>query len=255
MMSFRRFFMLLMFASLGAYPLAGGIVLQTVAQESVAPKFIMEAGRPVAGLCPDIFQAITALDSGLQFEGLSHQLSTARIEQGLAQGQIDIFCGLLRTEKREKLALYLEPPIYDMKQRVAVRAEDSIEPTNMQMLKQASEGGLVITTAGAPYADALRSAGIQVDAGASDNRDNLRKLIVGRGRFLYLSDYVMHNLLVQEKAEKKVRVLAAIFERQPVYMVVGMQMKPAVRARLEAALRTLTAQGELDRIAKRHLPY
>ncbi|MGQ5524372.1 substrate-binding periplasmic protein [Chitinimonas sp. PSY-7] len=254
MKSLGWFFALLILASFGVYPLAAGTALQTAAQESVAPKFIMEEGRAATGLCPDVFQAITALDSGLQFEGLNHQLSTARIEQGLAQGQLDIFCGLLRTEKREKIALFLEPPIYSMKQRVAVRADDPIEPTNLTMLRQASEGSSVITTAGAPYADMLRSAGIEVDAGASDNRDNLRKLIMGRGRFLYLSDYVMHNLLVQEKAETKVRVLAAVFSHQPLYFVTSMQMKPTVRARLEAALRTLAAQGELDRIAKRYLP-
>lgn len=231
------------------------VVLKTAGQETSAPKFVHANGE-VSGLCPDILAAISKVDTSLSFSGQQVPWSLPQIERGLESGRFDVFCGLVRLPRREKLFSFVSTPLYTIRHKVAVRYDDNVQVADLDELARlsaASPRNLVIVTAGISFIDGLKARGIDIDAGSSNNNINLRKLIGGRARFMYHNELVLAALIKDQHAEQQVKLLPAVLGEEAQQLAVSKQLDPAVVTRLANAVKTLRQTGELDRIYNRYI--
>ena len=108
------------------------IDLRTAYQESF-PKYI-KRGSEITGMCMDILRAIEE-ESGLRIGSSANDFTPfKRLQSDLENHKIDIFVGMKKTEGREKIYDFIDPPIYTVKSVVAVLAEDDAVISSIQDL-------------------------------------------------------------------------------------------------------------------------
>ncbi len=228
------------------------MVLRTAAQEAAAPKYIFGKEGRVSGLCPDILHAIEKLDPQLRFEVDATPHPIPRLMHGLHSGQLDVVCALGVNAEREALAAHLPTQLYTVEERLVARAGDAVAVGSFAELAALRQ--LVGTQNGSTYAGTLRSQGIRVDTSSSDEASGLRKIVSGRLRFFYTSDLVASYLMRTAGFEGQLRMLPASFRVQPMHFWASRALDPAAVARLDKALATLRANGELERLHRAYLP-
>lgn len=231
---------------------AGRLDVIVHAQESVAPKWILDGGKP-QGLCPDVLAAIESVDPRLHFFGFERPRSLAVIEDAIASGKAVAACALVESKARQRIAVRLPTPLYDTRYRLAVAANDKAAQTDSVRTLQelAATGELVNTARGSGYIADLKARGIEVDDTTGDSVTNLRKTLHGHGRYTYLNEMSMFYYLRISGLGEKLTVLPAVFSPSPLYMWVSKRADPAVAPAIEAALVKLRASGELARIYAR----
>ncbi|QNM95175.1 substrate-binding periplasmic protein [Chitinimonas koreensis] len=227
--------------------MADEVVLRSSGQDSVAPKYIYRGETPT-GLCPDILAAIERQDGALRFSGLARRLSVPQVERRLEAGQLDVFCALVHLPRREKTLRFVETPLYPIRHRVAVVAGDNAAVADLDALARLSRADPVIVTSGLSFVELLSRHGVRLDDGASDNAINLRKLLGGRGRFFYHNELLLLQLIREQGATDRVKLLPTVFAVEPQHLVVGRHVPQAVFDRLDAAVRALQERGELERL-------
>lgn len=210
------------------------------------------AGARLPGFCIEYLRALTAQDSGLQFEGMAQYLPVLRIERELGAGTMDVFFGLLKTPERlERFRFIEQPALYVSRHRVAVRAQDR-EVDSVQGfddIRALGDQGIVLATRGTAYSSYLqRQPGLQVDAGATDHMQNLRKLVRGRGRFFYQSESMITLLIQSEEFHDKVRMLPAVFAAEPLLVAYSTSLDATRLARLSMAMNELETSGAATRL-------
>ena len=229
--------------------------LRMAAQLASAPKFIQhaEAGaRHVTGLCVDINRAIERQDPSLRIRGDQHSLPLTRIEAQLRSGELDLACGLLRTREREAAFTYLEPALFAVTYFMVVRADDNIEINNWDDVRSLAGDRTILLIHGQGTASRLRElGGLHIDAGATDARSNLHKLLAGRGRFYYHRMPGLTTEIRLAALEDKVRVLPAVMDMQRFHLMAGRHVAPATLDKLRRALAQLEGSGELKRLFER----
>lgn len=228
------------------------IELRTAAQVSTAPKYIPHShadGNAITGLCIDINRAIEQLDPTLRFVGDQNWQPTTRLEAEMSTGTLDVACGLSRNREREARFDYLEPPLFSVRYFLIVRAGDTVQVKNWEDVRALGEQGVVLMIHGfGPMARLKEMGGLRLDAGATDARTNLMKLLAGRARFYYHRSPGLLGEIRQAGVEGKVSVLPTVMDLQQFYMVVGKSVSPAVRTRLSRAIARLESGGELKRL-------
>jgi polar amino acid transport system substrate-binding protein len=232
---------------------AAPTVLRTAAQEGVAAKFSPSTpARP--GFCIELFRRLERVAPDLRISGEKRLVPLRRIELMLAGGELDLFCGLLRTQKRLESLVFLDEPLFPIQHRILVRKDDPIEVQDLAAIVALGQDNLVMTTQGTAYVPMLRSAGITVDDSTIRLDRVLDKLLAQRGRFFYQSDMNLDALLTDNPKASQVRWLPAVFHREDQYMVLGPHVSAATRERLARALARLAREGELKRLYERYRP-
>ena len=97
-------------------------------------------------------------------------------------------------------------------------------------------------------------AGLKVDSGARDTSVNLKKLLEGRGRFVYHNDFALIDEIKRDNLSDKVKLLSAQFATEGRFMVVSKKAAPALRQKLTAAIEKLGKSGELAKIFEAYKP-
>lgn len=238
-----------------ALPALPATQLRTAAQLGSEPKFVQQGeggAKNVAGLCVDINRAIERQDPTLGISGDQQSLPLARIEAQMRSGALDMACGLLRTREREAAFTYVEPALFSVTYFMIVRADDDVEISNWDDVRNLGENGTILLIRGQGTVSRLKElGGLRIDAGAGDAKSNLHKLLAGRGRFYYhrvpgIATEIRHAAL-----EGKVRVLPTVMDTQRFHMVVGRHVVPETLDKLRAALAQLESSGELKRLFDR----
>ncbi|MYM66112.1 transporter substrate-binding domain-containing protein [Pseudoduganella sp. FT55W] len=228
--------------------------LRTAAQTEAEPKFIAgdHYGEPVVqGLCIDIFRAIEKTDSGLLFSGDQGWSPSARIDANLNAGLLDVACGMTKTAERQDRQL-LEPALFSLQYVLLARADDTVAVSRWQDIIQMGGENVVLSVNGTgPSRQLSTIPALRVDAGSASVRQNLHKLMIGRGRFFYYRSPANHPLIREYCAHRQIRVLPGVMRQAQAYMLVGPHVPPAIQQRLSAALRKLKDSGELDHLAKK----
>lgn len=236
-------------ALLGLNPtLAQPLLLRTAAQDNNALKY--DFRNPLKpGICVEVIRAIELLDPELRFSGWDTPMPLRRIEPMLAEGQLDAFCGLLRSSAREARFAFVEPPVYTVRHRIAVRADDAVNVQSFEDIRRLGAEGLVIAARSTAHEDWLRAkGGLLLDASSADTGVNLKKLVAKRGRFLYHTENALRRYIADEGLGDKVRLLPTIFKEEGLFFVVSNSLPPASTARLRTALEKLAKRGDLERI-------
>jgi polar amino acid transport system substrate-binding protein len=235
-----------------ALPAAETVSVRTSAQLASAPKFVQQgegSSKNVAGLCIDINRAIERQDPALRISGDQHSLPLTRIEAQMRTGTLDMACGLLRTRERESLFTYVEPALFTVTYVMVARADDEVVISNWDDVRSLGDHGTILLIHGQGTLGRLKElGGLQIDAGGSDAKTNLQKLLAGRGRFYYHRVPGIATEIRRAALEGKVRVLPTVMDTQRFHMVVGRHVAPATLERLRRALMNLESSGELKRL-------
>ncbi|MDR7272481.1 glutamate/aspartate transport system substrate-binding protein [Pelomonas saccharophila] len=221
------------------------------AQEKAPHKFILDGPQP-SGICPDLLRALERLDPGLRFHGYGSALSLPLIDVGLRNGNVGAACGLLERAERHAYATRLLPPLYRVRHRVAVRADDEANPRSLADLLVLSGDQAVIVTRGSAYPAMLREAGFKVDDSTGDYQANLRKLLAGRARFIYGGEQALWRSIQQAQLTQRLRLLPTVFAEEPIYLWASQQLSPAQREGIARGLERLEASGELAAIVRHY---
>ncbi|HEX7646042.1 MAG TPA: ABC transporter substrate-binding protein, partial [Noviherbaspirillum sp.] len=134
--------------------------LRTAAQIASDPKFVavQERGTPaVGGICVDILRALEKTDPEMKFTGDQNWQPLVRMEAGMASGDIDVICGLLRTKAREARYTYIEPPLFPVTYHLVVRADDDVQINSWDDVRALGVHGVVLVNNGFGIIDRLES--------------------------------------------------------------------------------------------------
>lgn len=224
------------------------ITVPMMAQESVAPKWILGQGKP-QGLCADLLAAIEAIEPRLRFVGYDRPRSLGVIEDALARGTVWAACALVDSPARRRIAVPASVPLYEARYRLAAAVGDSEAVRSLEELAQRKQ--LVNTPRGSGYIADLRARGIDVDDSTGDSVTNLRKTMHGHGRYTYMNEASMLYYMRAEQFEGKLVVLPAVFSSGWLYFWTSKRADPTLAPAIEAALIKLRANGELARIYAR----
>lgn len=242
-------------------PLAGAVMFslamtgqaQTVAvrilgQESIPPKWVAKDSGGLEGICPDILSAMEKAEPRLKFTGHDEFRSVPVIEQGLQTGAVQAACALLDSDKRRKIA-YQSVRLYNVKHRLAATIADKAVVDSIDDLVKLKP--LITTSRGAAYSDQLRQLGLEVDDSTGDNVTNLRKILGGHGRFVYMNEMTLVWLIREQRLQDKVRILPAILKEEPIYFWISKKTDAQATQLIQQALQKLQKNGELNRIYER----
>lgn len=235
-------------ALLYPFTAATALTVPILAQESVAPKWILGAGKP-QGICADVLAAIENVDATLRFAGYERARSLAVIENGMARGDNWAACGLIDSPGRRRVAVRINVPLYQLSYRLAAVAGDNDPVCSLRDLAHGKT--LVNTPRGSGYIADLKAMGIEVDDSTGDSITNLRKTVHGHGRYTYLNEPSMLYYIRAAGLDQRLTVLPTVFNPVCVYFWISKQADPALAPAIEAALAKLKTRGELARIYAR----
>lgn len=224
---------------------AWGMEVRIAAQEAIAPKWIVQPTR-ATGICPDFMAAIERVEPRLHFTGYRRSRSLPAIEAGLENGSLDAACALIASPRRQAVAMPVGKAVYLSRHLLAARAGDTAVVRDVRDLVRM--GALVTSQRRSVFTDQLKAAGVQVDDATDDNGVNLQKMLGGHGRFAYVNELTLKRYLRTQQLDGRVRVLPAIMSGQPSHFWVSRKADPQLAALLGAAIDTLKATGELERI-------
>ncbi len=227
---------------------AAPLTLRTMGQESIAPKWIGPVDN-LTGLCPDIMAAIEKIEPRLRFDRRIPVRSVPVIEHALEAGLIDASCAMLDTPRRRQIADVAGPPVYTVRHRIAGLASDGVAVHSLDDLVKLNP--LINTARGAGYVDQLLALGLQVDASSGDNVVNLRKVLAGHGRFIYMNEVTLAWFIRGEKLEDKIKIWPAVFKEEPIYFWISKRAKPQVHELVANAIDKLQQNGTLASIYQR----
>lgn len=241
---------LLLAMALGAAPAlaaAGPLLLRTAAQDNNTLKYELNAKHK--GICVDVIKAIEQVAPGLRFSGWTQPMSLPRIEAALAEGQLDVFCALIRSSAREARFNFIDIPVYTVRHKIAVRADDKAAIKTLDDIRKLGADNLIIVSKGTAHESMLLGEpGLHVDASSRDTEVNLRKLLNKRGRFFYHTENELRRYIADEHLAGMVKLLPTVFKEEALYFATARTLAPAAAEQLRQALQTLTERGELQKI-------
>lgn len=221
--------------------------LRTAAQDNNTVKYNPKGDRK--GLCVDVIRAIERVEPGLRFTGWDQPMSLPRIESALAEGRLDVFCALIRNAARDARFNFIEVPIYTVRHKIAVRADDPVNVRSLDDIRKLGHDNVVLVSKGTAHEELLRREhGLVLDASARDLDVNLRKLLHKRGRFFYHTENILLRYIEAENLGSQVRLLPTVFREDGMYFAVARTLPPATADLLRQALQQLAERGELKRI-------
>lgn len=251
----RSIYTLVCAALLAASGAGAAATLRTAAQLQSEPKFVgvEEHGRQsVQGLCVDIFRAIERKDSELVFTGDQTWSPPARIDANIVAHQLDAACGLVRNDRRSAHFTALEPSLFALRYVLLSRADDPAQVAGWDDVIRLRDNNVVLAMQGTgPSRQLEEIADLPVDAGSAGVRQNLQKLMMGRGRFFYYRLPALNPTIREYCEQRKIKVLPAVMRTAPTYLMVGKHVHPEVRQRLQNAIRKLKDSGELDQLIRK----
>lgn len=223
------------------------VPVRTMGQESLPPKWMVRDGR-LEGLCPEILSAMEKAEPRLKFSGQDDFRSVPQIEQGLESGAVGASCALLDSERRRKIA-HLSAKVYTVRHRLAAVVADKAMVDSMDDLVRLNP--LIATSRGAAYTEQLRALGLEVDDSTGDNLTNLRKILAGHGRFVYMNELTLAWLIRENKLQDKIRLLPVVLKEEPIFFWISKKADPLAVRLMNQALHKIKASGELARIYER----
>jgi len=226
-------------------------VLRIVAQDQSAPKFITTPSGSV-GFCVDALRAIERQEPRLRFVGEDRAEPTARIENRLADGTLDVACALARTSAREARSQFIQPALFQAKYQVAVRADDPVDVANLDDIRKLGAHGAILGVKGLSVMSTLANeGGLIVDDNSLSAESNLQKLLLGRGRFFFYRSPGINAVIREAGMQGKVRVLPPTIYTTRLYMLASRSLPRETVELLEHAIAELEKRGEFARIYAR----
>jgi ABC-type amino acid transport substrate-binding protein len=232
---------------------AASITLRSAMQDGNTYKFDPK-NAALPGICTEIIRAIEKADPEIKFSGMDAAIPLPRIVSELASGgSFDAFCGLLKTPERAALVNFIDVPIYSLRHKLAVRADDAVNVKSFDDIRKLGSNNTIAATQGLAYAALLqKEGGLTVDDGSRDTSAIFKKLMAERVRFYYNAESTLLEYIENDKLQGKVKILPTVFKQENQYFVVSKMLPVASSDKLKAALERLAKSGELTQIFSRY---
>lgn len=228
------------------------MVLRTAAQDNNALKYDF-SNKQKPGICVEVIQAIQHLDPELKFSGWDTPSSLRRIELQLAEGNLDVFCALIKSSARESRFSFIDTPVYTVRHRIAVRADDNVNVKNFDDIRKLGADGVILVAKSTAHEDLLKKEnGLLLESSSGDTAINLRLLVARRGRFFYHTENALLRYIEDGGLKEKVKLLPTVFKEEALYFAVSNSLPAATTMRLHVAMEKLAKRGELARIYARY---
>ena len=244
---------LLCAAMAGSLVHASTLTLRSAMQDGNTYKFDPK-NAALPGICTEIIRAIEKADPEIKFSGLESAVPLPRIVSELGSGgSFDAFCGLLKTPERAAAVNFIDVPIYTLRHKIAVRADDTVNVKSFDDIRKLGTNNTVAATQGLAYAALLqKEGGLTINDSSRDTSAIFKMLLADRVRFYYNAESTLREYIENDKLEGKVKILPTIFKEENQYFVVSKALPAASAGKLKAALEKLTKSGELTKIYARY---
>jgi ABC-type amino acid transport substrate-binding protein len=223
-------------AALGQTPLS----LKTELQDN-APKFMLDGGGKVSGICIDIFNLLESQEK-IKFVYAPSFVATKAIENNIANGTADVHCGWVRSEAREKIASF-GGELFKVSYPGVVRANDKLDFKSISDLINLDSQGTVLGVNGVgSTANLQKINGLRVDDSAKDAQQALRDLEANRGRVFIYTNLAINYELKQAANKGKFKLVQLdyegnkSFDTSAQYMVFSKKVPPEAVTAVNAAL-------------------
>nr|WP_315485498.1 transporter substrate-binding domain-containing protein [uncultured Undibacterium sp.] len=228
------------------------LVLRTAAQESSEPKFLTiskPGGAAVGGICVDIFRQIEKLNPEIRFVGDQVWMPRARIDAYAKAGNIDVICGLQKIPRNTVLYDFLGTQLFSVDYLLAVRADDNITIESWDDIRRLGDDGIILALRGFGIVDILQGVGgLTVDAGGTSSASNLRKLLMGRGRFYCHRSPGIKQAIRSAGMQDQIRLIAKPVHSEKFFMGIRKNLPAEQVKKINSALILLEQSGELKKI-------
>lgn len=242
----------LLVLSIAAPQASAEIILRTAAGPHAPPRYnIVEQGgkKVITGLCIDIMRAIEKVDPEIRFVGDQNSIPAARVLAMLEGDELDVSFCLSKTAEREMNFRIINPPLYEINQKLAVRANDQIDIRSFDDIRKLGGEGIILVNFGTATVQYLEGVGgLRIDSAGKTQNDNLRKLIAGAGRFYYRHDLGLEGEIKAGGFSKEVRILPVVLNKDAQYAIFSKSANPMAIERVRKALEKLKASGKLAKL-------
>lgn len=233
---------------------AAPLLLRTAAQDNNTLKYELNGKRK--GICMEVIKAVEQVSPGLRFTGWTQSWSLPRIESALAEGRLDTFCAMIPTSARAAKYTFIEIPIYSVRHKIAVRADDKVAIKSLEEIPKLGPDNMVIVSKGTAHETLLQDEpGLRLDASSRDTEVNLRKLLNKRGRFFYHTESTLRRTIAEQHMTGMVTLLPTVFREEALYFAVSRKLAPDAAERLRQALQILAERGDLQKIEAGYKEY
>jgi polar amino acid transport system substrate-binding protein len=225
------------------HAVAAGQVLRVGSTPTGVPfTFLDTKTNSVQGVMVDLMGAI-AKDQGLAVDIQAMPFST--LIPSLTSGKIDLICAALGMTAQRAEVVDFTDPVYAYGEAMVVNAKDPKPYRSLEDLK----GEVVGTQVGTVYVEPMRKTGLFSEVKVYDSlADVMRDVGLGRIKAGF-GDFPMIAYQVSQGVHKDVRLVKD--HKPTVEVKIGMAVRKgdeALRAKLNAALAKLKADGTLDAI-------
>jgi ABC-type amino acid transport substrate-binding protein len=219
--------------------------LRTGLQDSY-PKYFESEGE-MQGVCYDLLVEISRRAPDLGIVIPTKFTPFKRIQQDLANGELDFFVGIAQDEGRSDDYVFLSQPLYEVNHVLVVRSHDSIQVPSFAELAKVTPGIILTPSGTATYKFLSKQKGLKIDAGTRSLEANLQKLAWERGRFVYFHDLAILATLAQPQYLDQFRILNTSFKKYHHYVALSRKVPPSVRKRFEMVLADMAKDGTLEK--------
>ena len=227
-----------------------GHALRIAVQENSAPKFLAlaGAGSPAQGICPDLLRAIELYDASLHFAFEMRAQPLRRIELRMERADVDANCLVDNVERRAKFQV-VPNYLFSFDYYLIARADDTVHINDWNDVRRLGRDGKILIMSGTGVMERLhRLGGLSVEESGKSATTNLKKLVMGRGRFFYYRTHDWNRLVRTAMVDGQVRIVPARMEAVPFRLMFGRHVDRAVVARAGRALDALDANGTLAQL-------
>lgn len=231
-----------------------GIELKTGAQKS-SPKFFLNEEGEMCGLEIDIMRALEEGVEGLEFVGAKGReisfIPWKRQQKAVEIGELDVIFGFAKTDARLKRGfVYIDTPLYTVRNVVAVRADDPVRVDDFEDIVALGDEGVILAVSGTGNLNFLErhELPLKIDSSAQSPQQTLNMLLLGRGRFFFYHDLGLKHMVEQAGLLDEIKILPARLRTFTHHMAFSPEVSPALVARIEEALKGLEERGELQRL-------
>lgn len=231
---------------------AFAVELRTSAQNS-PPKYYKINSNTMGGLCVDIMHAIESINPEIQFNGYQTFLPFKRLQTYLDRGELDVFFGFKKTEKRKQMYNFLDFPLYQLNYVLAARIDDKSSINTLDDLRSLGAEGKILTVLGSAASNFLHKQGsLLVDDSAASPAILLKKLMGNRGRLAFYHDLGLQKEIENENLDQKIKILPMSFLKYQHYAAFSKNIPTDTISLVRTALEKLKNSGELASIHRKY---
>lgn len=226
--------------------------IKTAAQESKPKFFYKPNGKEITGICIDIMREIERIEPDIKFSGDQTFLPLKRIEEEVKNGNLDCFVGFIKNQEREKNYIYIDIPIYYVRDVLISRKNDNLKINKMEDIKKIDDN-LILMVLGVGQTSKLKILGYNIDDGGKSLEANLEKLLQGRGRFMYQSEIEVMQTIEEMGVKGDVKIQLFSTEKSGRYIAFSKKTPKEKIEKVKKALEKLRDNGKLDEIFKKYV--